>query len=57
MPKPIAIGNTISSQIFLNPQTLTGTQTVPSGFNGMITGPVSNAGTIVIESGSTLVII
>jgi len=53
----VKVSNTISSQIFLNPQTLTGTQTVPSGFNGMLTGPVSNAGTIVIESGSTLVII
>jgi hypothetical protein len=30
---------------------------VPAGFNGMLTGPVSNSGIITIESGSTLVII
>ena len=53
----VTIANTITSQIFLNPQTLTGTQTVPTGFNGMLTGDVSNAGTIVIEGGANLVII
>ncbi len=53
----LSVSNTVTSQIFLNPQVLTGTQSVPSGFNGMLTGPVSNAGTIVVESGSTLVII
>lgn len=53
----LGVSNTVTSQIFLNPQTLTGTQTVPAGYNGMLTGPVSNAGTIVIESGANLVII
>lgn len=53
----LGVSNTITTQILLNPQTLTGTQTIPAGYNGMLTGPVSNAGTIVVETGSTLVII
>jgi hypothetical protein len=53
----LGVSNTVTSQIFINPQTITGTQTVPAGYNGMLTGPVSNAGTIVVETGSTLVII
>jgi hypothetical protein len=48
---------TISTQILLTPQILTGQLIVPSGFNGMLTGPVSNGGELTIESGSNLVII
>jgi len=48
---------TISSQVILTPQILTGPTTIPSGFNGILAGPVSNLGVISIESGSTLTII
>ena len=48
---------TISTQILLTPQILMGQLIVPSGFNGMLTGPVSNGGELTIEAGSNLVII
>ena len=48
---------TISTQILLTPQVLTGQLIVPTGFNGMLTGPVSNGGELTIENGSNLVII
>lgn len=53
----LSVSETIKSQIFINPQTITGTQTIPNNYNGMLTGPISNAGTIVIEGNATLVII
>lgn len=53
----LEVSTRVKSQIFLNPQTLTGTNTIPTSYNGMLTGPVSNAGTIIVEAGSTLVII
>ena len=53
----LSVSETIETQIYLTPQTLTGPLSVPTGFNGMLTGPVSNSGIITIESGSTLVII
>lgn len=53
----VDVVKTVTTQIFLNPQVLIGPLLVPSGYNGMLTGPVSNLGTITIESGSTLAII
>jgi uncharacterized coiled-coil protein SlyX len=53
----LSVSETVQTQIYLTPQTLTGPLSVPTGFNGMLTGPVSNSGIITIESGSTLVII
>jgi hypothetical protein len=47
----------ITTQIYLNPQTVTGLLSVPIGYNGMLTGPISNAGDITINSGSTLIIL
>jgi hypothetical protein len=52
-----AVSETVSTQIYLTPQILTGQLTVPSGFNGMITGPVSNGGELTVEGGSNLAII
>jgi hypothetical protein len=53
----VSVTQTISTQILLTPQILTGHLIVPSGFNGMLTGPVSNGGELTIEGGSNLVII
>ena len=53
----LEVTKTLSTQIVLTPQILTGQLVVPSGFNGMITGPVSNGGELTIEGGSNLVII
>jgi hypothetical protein len=53
----VSVTQTISTQILLTPQVLTGQLIVPTGFNGMLTGPVSNGGELTIENGSNLVII
>ena len=53
----VSVTETISTQILLTPQVLTGQLIVPTGFNGMLTGPVSNGGELTIENGSNLVII
>jgi hypothetical protein len=53
----LEVTKTLSTQIVLTPQILTGQLVVPSGFNGMLTGPVSNGGELTIEGGSNLVII
>jgi hypothetical protein len=53
----LEVTKTVSTQIMLNPQVLTGELIVPVGFNGMLAGPVSNGGDLVIENGSNLVII
>ena len=53
----LSVSETVETQILLTPQVLTGPLNVPSGYNGMLTGPVSNSGIITISSGSTLVII
>jgi hypothetical protein len=53
----VSVTETISTQILLTPQVLTGQLIVPIGFNGMLTGPVSNGGELTIENGSNLVII
>jgi len=53
----LEVTKTVSTQIMLNPQILTGELIVAVGFNGMLAGPVSNGGDLVIENGSNLVII
>jgi hypothetical protein len=53
----LEVTETISTQILLTPQVLTGQLIVPTGFNGMLVGPVSNGGELTIENGSNLVII
>ena len=53
----VSVTETISTQILLTPHVLTGQLIVPTGFNGMLTGPVSNGGELTIENGSNLVII
>jgi hypothetical protein len=53
----LEVTKTLSTQIVLTPQILTGQLVVPSGFNGMIIGPVSNGGELTIEGGSNLVIL
>ena len=53
----LEVTETISTQILLTPQVLTGQLIVPVGFNGMLAGPVSNGGELTIEAGSNLVII
>jgi hypothetical protein len=53
----LSVSETVSTQIYLTPQILTGQLTVPTGFNGMLTGPVSNGGELTVEGGSNLVII
>ena len=47
----------ISSQLFLNPQTITENLEVPTGFNGMLVGPISISGEISVASGSVLTIV
>jgi hypothetical protein len=53
----LEVTETISTQILLTPQVLTGQLIVPVGFNGMLAGPVSNGGELTLEAGSNLVII
>jgi hypothetical protein len=53
----LEVTNTIKTQIYLNPQVITGTQEVPVGFNGMVAGPVSISGTVTVSTGSVFTII
>jgi hypothetical protein len=52
------ISGTVASNIFLNPNTIFGSNTVPFGHNGLLIGPIiSIGGAITIENESNLVII
>ena len=53
----LEVSQTIKTQIYLNPQVITGTQEVPVGFNGTVTGPVSISGTVTVSTGSVFTII
>lgn len=54
---PLSVNKSVTTQILLNPQLLEGDIEVPSGYNGMLVGPVSNSGSLSIYTDSTLVII
>jgi hypothetical protein len=49
--------NTLKSQLLLTPTILVGALDVSIGYNGVLVGPVNNAGVVTISSGSTLVIL
>ena len=52
------ISGTVTSDIFLNPNTIFGSKTIPSGHNGLLIGPITSIdGAIIIENESNLVII
>jgi hypothetical protein len=52
----VNVTGSITSQLFLNPQTITQELIVPSGFNGMLIGPISLEGGMGVSSGSVLVV-
>jgi hypothetical protein len=47
----------VSAQLYLSPQVMSYDLEVPTGFNGMLVGPVSIGGEITVASGSVLTII
>ena len=47
----------IESQVYINPQTLTGDITIPTAKNAMLVGPVSIDGTLVVEGNSNLLVL
>ena len=53
----LSVSKTIESQIYINPQTLSGSLTIPTEKNAMVIGTVSVDGTVVIEGNSKLVVI
>ena len=54
---PVSVGKSLSTQILLNPQLIEGDVEVPTGYNGMLVGPITNSGSLSIYTDSTLVII
>jgi hypothetical protein len=53
----LSVSKTITSQIYINPQTISGSLTIPTGNNAMLVGPVSVDGTITIEGTSRLIVL
>jgi hypothetical protein len=51
------VTDSITTQLFLNPQILNGIILIPVGYNGLLIGPVAAGGELAISSGSTLVTI
>ena len=53
----LIVSKTIESQIYINPQTLSGSLTIPTDKNAMLVGPVSIDGTLVVEGNSNLLVL
>jgi hypothetical protein len=53
----LSVSKTIESQIYINPQTLSGSLTIPTDKNAMVVGPVSIDGTLVVEGNSNLLVL
>jgi hypothetical protein len=53
----LSVSKTIESQIYINPQTLSGSLTIPTDKNAMLVGPVSIDGTLVVEGNSNLLVL
>jgi len=54
---PLSVQDVITADIFSNPQTLSGSLTIPTDRNAMVVGPVSIDGTLVVEGNSTLMVL
>lgn len=53
----LEVSETIKSQIFYNPQTISGSITIPTNNNAMVVGPISIDGAIVLEGNSKLIVL
>lgn len=53
----LEVSETIKSQIFINPQTISGSITIPTNNNAMLVGPISVDGSIIVEGNSKLIVL
>lgn len=53
----IDTNNSLSTQMFMHPQTITNNIDIPTQYNAFLVGPVGFAGTVAVGSGSNLSIL
>ena len=53
----LTISQKMTAGIFMNPQLLNFNVTIPTGYNGLLAGPVSSNSNIIIEPSANLTII
>lgn len=53
----LSVSKTIKTQIYINPQTISGSIVIPTGNNAMVVGPISIDGTISVEGNSKLIVL
>ena len=53
----LSVSETVKSQIYINPQIISGSIVIPTGNNAMVVGPISIDGTISVEGTSKLIVL
>jgi hypothetical protein len=53
----LTVSQKMTAGIFMNPQLLNFNVTIPTGYNGLLAGPISNNANITIETSANLTII
>ena len=53
----LSVSETVKSQIYINPQIISGSIVIPTGNNAMVVGPISIDGTISVEGNSKLIVL
>jgi hypothetical protein len=53
----VEVSGSLASQMFMNPQTITGSINIPAHYNAFLVGPVGFTGTVTVGTGSNLAIL